>query len=373
MDKFVVRTRGSKRKASVTDSSRKVLWTGSKREAVESGGERKADKKPTAAHVRLAVTDVTPTRHSLESPAEVARGLLHLRTHGYVVWKNVVGEQKDVDAHVSRFWDYLEAASPAIRRGRPETWTNDNWPGVLEIFIFRYYGIGQSDFMWRIRTLPALRAFFTAYYAYLAAPHAPTPTPPSPSPPPSSLPPPQTLPSSSSSSSSSSLSFPTLPTPPQPTPAQSQSRPALQSPPVSGSPSSLRAAALPPHQAREENVSTLERVKFSTSFGGCSVLRGGEHAFAASKPWLHVDRNLRATPDERNSVQCSVSLLAGRSSAADGGFICVPGSHAHYKRLVDAGDAATARSMTAAGPRNNITFTSAEHPVLSPYRDGEAG
>jgi hypothetical protein len=70
----------------------------------------------------------------------------------------------------------------------------------------------------------------------------------------------------------------------------------------------------------------------ATSFDGCSVLRGAEHEQPFTTSWLHVDENLAQTRHADHSVQCAVNFVSGRPST-HGGFVCVPRSHTHYKKL----------------------------------------
>ena len=267
--------------------------------------------------IALEVREVRPPRFDLRDPADRERGMAYLALEGYVVWFGVVPREQ-VAAHLGRLWDYIEAACAGVSRADPTTWTNSRWPSVLAMFIFRFHGIGQSDFMWHIRTLPLVRLFFEEHFRRLESISSPVAASPPPSLSPSSSP---DSPSSSSSSCSSS----------------SSSAPAAATSPPSSACSGARGGKARAEEAREEKKrdgapDAGAPMSLATSFDGCSVLRGAEHKQPFSKSWLHVDENLSQTVHPDYSVQCAVNLLGGTPST-HGGFVVVPRSHTHYKKL----------------------------------------
>lgn len=140
------------------------VGSATKRSRVEAKAKSKSKqtKSSSSPPIPLSITNIQPVRFDIKT--NMKEGLAHLYEHGYVVWKDIV-PKAEIPEHIARFWDYIESACPGVLRNDPKTWTNERWPGVLSMFILRYYGIGQSDFMWRIRTLPLIREFYTAYYS----------------------------------------------------------------------------------------------------------------------------------------------------------------------------------------------------------------
>lgn len=119
------------------------LHPSAKKHKAEAKKPKKPKKPKPAAlpmHVRL-VKD--PERFDARDSKQLQAGLAHLKEHGYAVLAHVADETEIRDL-VGLFWDYLEEMNPAIRRRDPTTWSNKNWPGILAVGIFKYYGIGQS-------------------------------------------------------------------------------------------------------------------------------------------------------------------------------------------------------------------------------------
>jgi hypothetical protein len=127
--------------------------------AAEKVKSKGAKKKKVS--VRYDVRDVVPERFDLDDAVSCAAGLAHLRSEGYVVWRDVVPAD-DMSQHIARFWDYVEAACPRLDRTKPSTWTNARWPGLLSVFIFRYHGIGQSPFLWKVMSFA--HTFFLFFF-----------------------------------------------------------------------------------------------------------------------------------------------------------------------------------------------------------------
>lgn len=82
-----------------------------------------------------------------------------LATQGFCMVE--CASREEADSILSGMWSWLEGLGRGILRDDPATWSN--WPhqnrGVIGM-----YGIGQADFMWRARTLPGVRAAYTAVW-----------------------------------------------------------------------------------------------------------------------------------------------------------------------------------------------------------------
>jgi len=86
-----------------------------------------------------------------------------LSENGYVVIKNVlsadvVKECKDM------MWDWLaklELGDQKIDRNNPETWADKNWPADSRTGIVFLSGVGQTNFAWRVRSVPEIKKVFS--------------------------------------------------------------------------------------------------------------------------------------------------------------------------------------------------------------------
>jgi hypothetical protein len=350
-------------KAVRTTKKKRVAKQPTKRRMSNPASEKPKGRKPSGDESRqkieLAIQEIKPPRFDLTDPADRDRGMAYLEIEGYVVWSNVIPPEQ-IAEHIGRLWNYIETACPGVLRSDPKTWTNIRWPSVLAMFIFRFHGIGQSDFMWHIRTLPLVRVFFEEHFRKLERfPASLISSPLSTHFPVYSI----VMPSSSSSSSSPSSPTPTstsssnflkpiaVPTssratltPTSPSPSSSALVSASTSVSTSFSASrtsssflvathtTLSSSSLPLSSSSSSTLVVRSDMALATSFDGCSVLRGAEHKQPFTKSWLHVDENLAQTRHIDYSVQCAVNLVGGRP-ITHGAFVCVPRSHTHYKRL----------------------------------------
>lgn len=97
-------------------------------------------------------------RFDAASPIGLHKGLEYLREHGYVVFKAVASVQ-DVERMTRLFWEYLEQFG--VQKEYPTTW------GKIpsnEYGIILSYGIGQSKFMWYLRSIPEVKKIFEAFW-----------------------------------------------------------------------------------------------------------------------------------------------------------------------------------------------------------------
>mmetsp|Transcript_109216 Transcript_109216/g.216883 ORF Transcript_109216/g.216883 Transcript_109216/m.216883 type:complete len:413 (-) Transcript_109216:313-1551(-) len=74
----------------------------------------------------------------------------HLRVAGVVRIRSVLSPE-EVEEAKSLFWDWLEALGGGVQRLNPQTWTNENFPGLLDKGFFCTRGGGQCSAAWKIR------------------------------------------------------------------------------------------------------------------------------------------------------------------------------------------------------------------------------
>ncbi|CAF1469233.1 unnamed protein product [Adineta ricciae] len=101
----------------------------------------------------LRVDDTTPSvRFSVRNQAAINEGIAHLNKYGYTVFSDVM-EMERIEENKELLWQFLESI-PApynrIRRNQPSTW--NYWPGIRSHGVINTYGMGQSAFMWNIRS-----------------------------------------------------------------------------------------------------------------------------------------------------------------------------------------------------------------------------
>eukprot|EP00930_Biecheleria_cincta_P097960 TRINITY_DN89641_c0_g1_i1.p1 TRINITY_DN89641_c0_g1~~TRINITY_DN89641_c0_g1_i1.p1 ORF type:complete len:414 (-),score=56.32 TRINITY_DN89641_c0_g1_i1:203-1315(-) len=113
--------------------------------------------EPPTPEEELSRLDASPSKRFQLSDQE---WLAHLEQEGYVVLA-AVGSPSDVRKAQDLFWDFIEANS-SWRRGDHSTWSDvgGRGLGMLQKGLINGAGIGQSDFMWFLRTLPKVRQAF---------------------------------------------------------------------------------------------------------------------------------------------------------------------------------------------------------------------
>mmetsp|Transcript_6584 Transcript_6584/g.8022 ORF Transcript_6584/g.8022 Transcript_6584/m.8022 type:complete len:326 (+) Transcript_6584:262-1239(+) len=84
----------------------------------------------------------------------------YLNEHGYVVIRNVADEE-DTGKAKEFFWKFLNEQA-GMDRNQPETWKEKFYQiGAPSTGIINSKGIGQSDFLWHLRLLPAVKQTFS--------------------------------------------------------------------------------------------------------------------------------------------------------------------------------------------------------------------
>eukprot|EP00299_Pterocystis_sp_00344_P014370 c7111_g1_i6.p1 GENE.c7111_g1_i6~~c7111_g1_i6.p1 ORF type:complete len:314 (-),score=48.73 c7111_g1_i6:40-981(-) len=96
---------------------------------------------------------LNPPRFNLETKEWKS----YLHTHGYVVIADVVNPEQITRAK-DLFWNWIEGIRNGVDRKDLNTW--NDWPERPRKGIFYTDGIGQSEFMWFLRSIPAVRAVF---------------------------------------------------------------------------------------------------------------------------------------------------------------------------------------------------------------------
>jgi hypothetical protein len=99
-----------------------------------------------------------PPRFDISSENDVFNGVSFLQNEGYAVFKNVA-DNEQVQKSINLFWKFMGKFD--VIENFPSTY--DNIPSN-EFGIILQYGIGQSEFMWNIRTLPNVHKAFTAVW-----------------------------------------------------------------------------------------------------------------------------------------------------------------------------------------------------------------
>jgi ectoine hydroxylase-related dioxygenase (phytanoyl-CoA dioxygenase family) len=127
-----------------------------------SRSERIAAKKavarpPPTQEEQLRMLDITTSpRFEINDK----RWLAHLDAEGYAVVASVAGEDARESAE-DLLWQFLEKHT-SWRRSKPRTWTDEGIEpiGSVQNGIVNGAGMGQSDFLWYLRTLPKVRSAF---------------------------------------------------------------------------------------------------------------------------------------------------------------------------------------------------------------------
>ncbi|CAK0843782.1 unnamed protein product, partial [Prorocentrum cordatum] len=109
---------------------------------------------------------VTPRYVSLprfKAAAEPDESRRFFHEHGFAVFR--AASAGDVSRAEGLFWDYVEGLGTGVDRSRPQTWTDERWPTTrTHNGLLAFFGIGQSEFLWYLRSLPEVRAAFAALW-----------------------------------------------------------------------------------------------------------------------------------------------------------------------------------------------------------------
>jgi len=87
----------------------------------------------------------------------------YFEENGYVVIKDVI-PKNDIDLLQNMMWNWLQQLKfpngKRIKRNDPTTWNDGNWPSDPDTGIIFSFGVGQSDFMWKMRCYPKIKEFY---------------------------------------------------------------------------------------------------------------------------------------------------------------------------------------------------------------------
>ena len=92
--------------------------------------------------------------------ADGAAARAHLDERGFVVFRSVL-DQGEVARANELFFDYVEALGSGVDRDDVNTWGDDRWPPCAgDAGILPWFGVGQSPFMWYVRTRARVAAAY---------------------------------------------------------------------------------------------------------------------------------------------------------------------------------------------------------------------
>ncbi len=105
-----------------------------------------------------------PPRFSCLSPSSLADAWRFMDENGFCVIRDVVREDEILHA-TELLWKHLEHLPPPfdkIRRNDVESW--NVWPGRATIGMLHEHSIGQSEFQWYLRGIPAVKDVFASLW-----------------------------------------------------------------------------------------------------------------------------------------------------------------------------------------------------------------
>ncbi|CAF3746185.1 unnamed protein product [Rotaria sp. Silwood1] len=109
--------------------------------------------------IRIDHTTLTP-HYSVTNDESLNEGIAYLNEHGYTVFTDILS-QEEIKTNKDLLWNFFENIPGChIRRNDPETWSSF-WPGFPTSGVVNNCGIGQSDFMWNIRSNRKVKRVFT--------------------------------------------------------------------------------------------------------------------------------------------------------------------------------------------------------------------
>mmetsp|Transcript_12203 Transcript_12203/g.14740 ORF Transcript_12203/g.14740 Transcript_12203/m.14740 type:complete len:436 (+) Transcript_12203:103-1410(+) len=116
-------------------------------------------KPPMLPEEELKLLDTSPSPRFTANDPEL---LSFLDTNGYVV-VNLETTPSTIKKLKNLLWNYLEENFVGWKQDSPETWINDKVPNIWapDKGIIFGAGIGHSEFLWEIRTLPGVKEAFS--------------------------------------------------------------------------------------------------------------------------------------------------------------------------------------------------------------------
>jgi len=99
-------------------------------------------------------------------PTEVPRfqiddkkAFAYLEEFGYVVFRDVANEEQ-IERGRSLAWDHVEDVSNGVLRDDISSWFSTKWPDPFNKGIVTADSVGQSEFLWFVRGLPAVQKIY---------------------------------------------------------------------------------------------------------------------------------------------------------------------------------------------------------------------
>jgi len=129
--------------------------------AARVAAQKAAARVPPTPEEELKMLDTSPApRFAVDDPA----WLVHLDREGFAVVAAVANDEELSQAE-NLLWEFLEKHTPWRRRAN-ETWTDDGFEsiGSVQNGLVNGAGMGHSDFLWHLRTLPKVRKAFEAIW-----------------------------------------------------------------------------------------------------------------------------------------------------------------------------------------------------------------
>jgi len=112
-------------------------------------------------------------RFDFRVPSQIAQAMSYYDKHGYVVASNVLSTE-EVEKAKDLFWGFIEGLPKRYpkeftkqeietwaKRDNVETWNHKKWPANPKNGIIQDYGIGQSAFLWFVRSRPLVKKVFS--------------------------------------------------------------------------------------------------------------------------------------------------------------------------------------------------------------------
>ncbi|CAF0891011.1 unnamed protein product [Rotaria sordida] len=120
-----------------------------------------SEANKTSDNINTQIDYTTPTpRFSVTNDNTLKNGLAYLMENGYAVISDIMNQDEIIE-NKNLLWKFIENVSNGtIRRDDPETWSN-GWPSFSTHGVIAGHGIGQSDFLWNVRSNRKVKKVFT--------------------------------------------------------------------------------------------------------------------------------------------------------------------------------------------------------------------
>jgi len=106
---------------------------------------------------------ITPSLFNIPNDDTDSQWRKYFEDHGYVVFSNILTDDEQKE-YIDMCWKDMISVSPTLRREDVTTWTNANFPGLINKGMCCYSGFGNCDFVWLVRLHPHIRSIFKAFW-----------------------------------------------------------------------------------------------------------------------------------------------------------------------------------------------------------------